>query len=580
MKTSLQCMLMILLGCLAFTAQANTERILSFHSDIDILTDSTMEVTEHITVRSLQRNIRRGIYRDFPTRYRDRLGNRVQVGLEVVEVLRDGQPEPWFIEHQLNGIRINTGDDSFLPGPGDYTFTIRYRTNRQLGFFEEHDELYWNVTGLGWAFRIERASAEVRLPVPVPAETLSLTSYTGPERSETTHASAEVIAPGRVRFETARPLEPRENMTIVVGFPKGIVEQASLTQRAGWLLWDNRGLLLLIPATILIFFFYLREWQQKGRGPSKGVIIARYEPPAGYSPAGLRWVERRNYDQRCFSADLVELAVKGKLKIERDKGLFRDSWKLVRLAPNLDPDDPPSQQAFFPALFGNDQELELRKANARRLQTAMSDHSQALRKRYRDHYINFNARTLAIGWTVSAVAVVAAFLISAGSGMPGLIALTIIIGIINLVFTGLMPAPTERGRTLLDQIEGLKLYLSVAERDELKALQRVEGDDPQVTAERYEALLPYALALDVEQAWTSRLTRAVGEAAADQARTRMGWYTGSGAAVGSLAGMSRALGSSLSSTISSSSTPPGSSSGGGGGGFSGGGGGGGGGGGR
>ncbi len=578
MKTFLRLTFLALAGGWLLSAQADYERILSFHSEIEIFADSTMEVTEHITVRALHRNIRRGIYRDFPTRYRDRLGNRVQVGFEVIEVLRDGEPEPWFIENQINGVRINTGDDSYLPRPGDYTFSIRYRTNRQLGFFEEHDELYWNVTGLGWAFRIEEASAEVRLPEPVPAESLRLISFTGPDGSETTHARAEVLDPGQVRFDTTRPLNPREGLTIAVGFPKGIIEPPSLTRRAGWLLWDNRGLLLLLPATLLILVFYIREWREKGRGPDKGVIIARYEPPAGYSPAGLRWVVRRNYDQRCFSADLVELAVKGKLKIEREKSMFRDRWKLVRLAPALEPAAPPSQQALFPALFGQDQEVELKKSNATRLQGAMSKHTDALRKRYRDHYINFNGKTLAIGWLSSIAIVILSFLLAGGSGMLLLIGLTVILAIINIVFSGLMPAPTERGRKLLDQIEGLKLYLSVAERDELRALKQVEGDNPQVTPERFEALLPYALALDVEQAWTSRLTRAVGEAAADQARSRMSWYAGSGAAVGGLAGLSKGLGSNLSSTISSSSSPPGSSSGSGG--SSGGGGGGGGGGGR
>ena len=580
MRIMLKILVLILPGALVVDAAADNERILSFHSDIEILADSSMEVTEHITVRSLQRNIRRGIYRDFPTRYQDRLGNRVQVAFEVIEVLRDGQPEPWFIERQINGIRVNTGDDRFLPGPGDYTFSIRYRTSRQLGFFEDHDELYWNVTGLGWAFRIEQASAEIRLPAPVPAEDLRLDSYTGPERSRTTHARAQVVAPGVVRFETTQPLNQREGLTIAVGFPKGIVEQAGLAQRTAWLLSDNRGFLLLLPATMVILLFYIREWREKGRGPAKGVIIARYEPPAGYSPAGLRWVVRRSYDQRCFSADLVELAVKGRLRIERDKGLIRDRWKLVRLAPHPEISDPPSQKALFPALFGSDQQLELKKSNATRLQSAISAHTAALKTRYRDHYINFNVKTLTIGWTASIAAAVLAFFVSGGNGVPLLIGLTVILAIINLVFTGLMPAPTERGRQLLDQIEGLKLYLSVAERDELRALQQVEGDDPRVTEERYEALLPYALALDVEQAWTSRLTRAIGEAAADQARSRMSWYTGSGAAVGSMAGLSRALGSNLTSTISSSSTPPGSSSGGGGGGSSGGGGGGGGGGGR
>ena len=80
------------------------------------------------------------------------------------DVLRDGRSEPWFAEDKANGIRINTGNDSLLPVPAEYTYTLRYRTTRQLGFFEGFDELYWNAIGTGWAFPIESGSVRVRLP--------------------------------------------------------------------------------------------------------------------------------------------------------------------------------------------------------------------------------------------------------------------------------------------------------------------------------------------------------------------------------------------------------------------------------
>lgn len=70
------------------------ERILSFHSDIVIHEDSSMTVTETITVVAQGMQIKRGIYRDFPTRYWDKSGHLYTVGFHVREVLRDGRPEP------------------------------------------------------------------------------------------------------------------------------------------------------------------------------------------------------------------------------------------------------------------------------------------------------------------------------------------------------------------------------------------------------------------------------------------------------------------------------------------------------
>ncbi|HQY50063.1 MAG TPA: hypothetical protein PL007_06840, partial [Thermomonas sp.] len=120
---------------------------------------------------------------------------------------------------------------------------------------------------------------------------------------------------------------------------------------------------------------------------------------------------------------------------------------------------------------------------------------------------------------------------------------------------------------------GLKRYLSVAERDDLARMQA-----PPLGADQFQALLPYAIALDVEDAWTQKFTAAVGAAAAQQATSQMHWYSGS--AFSSMNQFTSGLSGSFSASIAAASTPPGSSSGGGGGGSSGGGGGGGGGGGR
>src|SRR5688572_31372862 len=108
-----------LLACSAALAE---ERILGYDIEVRIGKDGALDVTERIVVRAEGSQIRRGIYRDFPTRYRDRYGNRVVVDLKVLSVLRDDQPEPWFTEELDNGVRINTGNDNFLPVPAEYTY--------------------------------------------------------------------------------------------------------------------------------------------------------------------------------------------------------------------------------------------------------------------------------------------------------------------------------------------------------------------------------------------------------------------------------------------------------------------------
>jgi Predicted membrane protein len=144
------------------------------------------------------------------------------------------------------------------------------------------------------------------------------------------------------------------------------------------------------------------------------------------------------------------------------------------------------------------------------------------------------------------------------------------LALLNALFFFLMGAPTPLGRKLMDGIEGLRTYLTLAEKDRLNM-----AGAPEMSPQHFEKLLPYAVALGVEKPWTRAFdawlaTAAAGAAAASYSPA---WYHG-----GSPGGFSDRLGafsSSMASTIASTVPEPKSSSGGGGG-FSGGGGGGGG----
>jgi uncharacterized membrane protein YgcG len=566
-----------LLAVLVFSGALADERILGYDIEVRIGKDGALDVTERIAVRAEGSQIRRGIYRDFPTRYRDRYGNRVVVDLKVLSLLRNDAAEPWFTEDRDNGVRINFGNDNFLPVPAEYTYTLRYRTTRQLGFFTDHDELYWNAIGTGWAFSIDRGTVDVYLPAPVEVDRLSAEGYTGYQGSKGQDYLAEIVAPGHARWQLMRPLQPSEGFTIVLSFPKGLIAAPSVAQRFAWILKDNRGILVGLLGLILLIVYCVREWARVGRDPREGVIIARYEPPAGQTPASLRFLLRMGYDMRCFSSEVLALAVAGCLRIVRDKGFFKDEWRLERAA--VPPEgSPPAQRALFARLFKDGSPtLVLKNTNASTVSSARRAHSSAIDRAMEPRYYKQNNGSIGKGILIGAVAGLLAFWIAGEAGKPAVIVIGVLMVITLLIFGRLVKAPTVEGRKLMDEVEGLKLYLSVAERDELA---RMQGPDapPALDDKRYEMLLPYAVALEVEEAWTEKFTAAVGAAAAAEATRRIGWYHGGD--VSDLGSLSRAIGTSLTSQIASSATPPGSSSGSGGGGSSGGGGGGGGGGGR
>ncbi len=168
---------LLLLGAAA--AAHAEERIQRFVSDVQIQKDSSLEVIETIDVRAEHNQINRGIYRDFPTRYRGRRGNQVRVGFTFQGATLDGMPVPAKTESISNGVRIRIGDPDKYVEVGEHRYVIRYSTTRQIGRFNGFDELYWNATGNGWIFPIDVAEARIRLPEAVNFGERA--SYTGPQ---------------------------------------------------------------------------------------------------------------------------------------------------------------------------------------------------------------------------------------------------------------------------------------------------------------------------------------------------------------------------------------------------------------
>lgn len=558
MKWVLAC----LLWCVCLPVQAQ-ERILSYDVEIDVRADGALDITERITVRAEGEQVRRGITRDFPTRYRDAGGNAVVVDFDVVEVLRNGEPEPWFTEDHANGVRINTGSDDFLPVPETHAFTLRYRTNRQIGFFDDHDELYFNVIGTDGIFAVERGGVVVRLPEPVPVSKLAAEAYTGRQGSAAQGYVATLPAPGTARWELTEPLPPGHGFTIMLSFPKGVVADPGDAQRAAWFLRDNLGVLVALLALVLLVVFCARRWNRVGRDPAGGVVIARYEPPAGHTPGGLRYVRHMGADNLGFSADLLALAVAGHLRIHREKGVFSDDWSLERLdAPTGDL--PPSQRALLDKLFADGPMLALDNKQASILQAARQAHSKAFEQRYQPSMFKLNGASIGIAAVIWIVGSGLAFVASGGAGIPLIIAIAVLMSVVVAAFALLVRAPTPEGRRLMDEIEGLKLYLGVAEREELARMRGPGETPPMLDAGRYELLLPYAVALGVEDAWTEQFTEAAGAEAAAEATRRIGWYHGGD--VASLSRLASDMGGALTAQIASASTPPDAAPGGGGGG--------------
>ena len=630
---------MLLLASLWLPASASAdERILNFNSDITVNVDGSMLVEETIQVRAEGREINHGIFRDFPLVYRDASGFYHQVDFRILQVMRDGHDEPYHTVERSNGIRIYMGDRNTILNPGIYRYTLVYETARQLGFFPDHDELYWNVTGNGWSFPIDRASAVVNLPQGVPGNAVKLEAYTGPQGAKGKAYRAWMNTEGQAQFVTTAPLPRYAGLTIVASWPKGFVQEPTIWDRLLWWFSDNRSAVIAGGGLALLLGYFLFAWFRVGRDPEAGVIIPHYLPPDGLSPATLRFVRNMGYDNKAFSAAIVGLAAKGYFKIDEQRG----KYTLERLDNATQPLTP-SEAALNSELGKQPKFFELLQANHSAIQAARQVHEKALRREYEAENFRLNSKYLWFGvaillvsyalgllvltntedkstglfmsfwlgmWTFGVYALTARtlgvwrqvfrspgkvllaigvtaftlpFLAGEIFGLGMLIhaigivmAVLLVSGIVlSLLFRHLLKAPTPAGRKLLDRIEGFRLYLSVAEANDLKMTYT-----PKLDKQMFESYLPYAMALDVEDAWSHRFEQSLA-ASGETPSSYVGpvWYSSYGAGR-SLTGMGSAFSDSLNSSIIAAGTPPGSSSGssggGGGGGSSGGGGGGGG----
>jgi uncharacterized membrane protein YgcG len=556
-------------------ALAEQERITSFDSAITVNQDGSMRVENTIKAVVTGDQIQHGIYYDFPTIYSNtKTGGRLVIDFRVLGVQRDGQTEPYTVENRANGKRMNIGSADTFIEPGEHTWVLRFSVDRELGYFADHDELYWNVIGNGSVLPIERASATVTLPTGAAAKITGLSAYTGTYGSTTSAVTTTQGADGTPTFVTTSVLNPGEALTIVVGWPKGFVQAPTVATRFGWFLRDNSALIAGLLGVLLVFLYYMIVWYRYGKDPERGTVFARFAPPKGMSPGGVRYLSRMAHDSKAFTAALIDMAVKRYISIHQDHHKY---WIERDTAPESVLSD--DELALAGALIGTSARVDFEQAHAEEIQRAILASTRPLEADYQPRFFVSNTGYLLTGILLSVgVAVLTFFLSTSGTASQFVapVVVGIALAIMAVVFGSTLKSYTQEGRKLADEVAGFKMYLSVTEKDRMNLL-----NPPDRTPEIFEKYLPFALALDVEQRWSEQFASVFAHMAAEGRPYAPIWYYGAYWNPANPAAFASSIGTGFSNAISASAVAPGTKSGfrgggGGGGGFSGGGGGGGG----
>lgn len=525
----------------------NSERILNFHSEIVIDTTGRVQVTEHIKVYSLGISIKRGIVRRIPIYRKDVNNDKKRIDIKVLSVVRDGHAEDYH-EDIENGMHIiyMGNKDRFL-NPGVYEYAIAYESYGHVGFFDEFDELYWNVTGNDWDFMIDKASVAIRLPDG--AKAIDMACYTGAEGS-TDNACTSLSEDSVVSFYSNGALLKGEGLTVAVSFTRDIVKRPPPPGKVALFLQKSKKAISIITALLVVGFFYYFTWRKVGKDPEKPVVIPTFNPPNGWSPAVMRYLFKRKYDDKTYTASILSLAVKGSVVVSKDKKTF--SLKKTGETTDLTLEE----KKIHKTLFSKHPELQLSNKHHSIIFRAYSNLGNYLASKWKlNLYFKKNLKySFFAALLIIAISILYALVNSYGNELIffliyGIFLLTgfsllssfakiktliprIIFLMIGLsvflspvfhllfsilphdyisglffvllyasypVYIYLIKAPTQLGVQTQADLEGFKMYLETAEENRLNLLM-----PPALTPELFEEMLPYAIALDVENKWSDK----------------------------------------------------------------------------
>src|SRR6266851_3869047 len=485
----------------ALPAFARQLVIQEFSAEIMVQENGVLDVTETISPRFI--GAWNGIYRTIPVEYVTPQGFNYELLLDVLSVTdASGAKLKYESSRERHYFKLKI----YVPGAQDAmrTVVIHYRVYDGLKFFEDHDELYWNITGDEWEVPIQAASAKIFLPQGVTG--VRATTFTGVYGSREQDAEAEISGP-LVELRLRRPLGFRQGLTAVVGWDKGFVHEPTVADKLYLFVRSNWPLVL--PLLVFGVVFWL--WYTRGRDPRLRPIAAQYAPPEELTPGEAGTLVDNQAAMRDVTATLVDLAVRGFILIEEKKkehmmGLWSDKEYVFHLRKKREEwnDLKPHEVELLDGMFsgGADETVELSE-----LQNKFYKNIPAIRDCIftslvaHGYYLHRpdKVRGAYLGGAV-VLGVVSVFLAGGAANVLGMAPLPFIVaGIASAAivfgFGWFMPARTDAGTRALEGVLGFEDFLAHVEEDRFERTIK--------TPQMFEKFLPFAMAMAVEKKWVT-----------------------------------------------------------------------------
>jgi uncharacterized protein (TIGR04222 family) len=520
------------------------ERIQRFAATVDVARDGTVRITEEITYDFANSPNRHGIERVIPVRFRydDVKKNHDRVTPLVVESVDAdvGAPADYEIRGDGDDRTIRIGDADIVVS-GVHTYEITYRLTGVLNHFDDHEELYLNITGNGWRAPIDQAEAEVSVPAPIGR----ITCFAGPLQSSIPCDKAEERE-GRATF-AAQDLGRHEGLTVVVGFPTGVIDPVPspiLSER-----WTVGRAFAVRPDTVVpagalaaaavggfallvtrvgrdrrfagsptdVAFGNVSGQSELAPLRDSDPIPVEFVPPDGLRPGQVGTLIDEQANTLDVTATIIDLAVRGYLRITEipKEGWFGSTdWELTSLKPGAGLKE--YENTLLTALFATGPQVKLSD-----LKGTFASHLKAVADQlYED--------MLANGWyrdrpdrTRTKAAVLAVAVIVAGIAATVLLAMFTSYALVGLPFVlfGLLlvfayrvfPSRTAKGYAALRRVRGFKRFIDESEKERARFAEQQH---------LFSEYLGYAVVFGAVDKWARTFAGIDGELPTG------GWYVG------------------------------------------------------
>ncbi len=490
------------------SADVNNFVVNNFSASYDLTnknSEGSLHIVENLQVTFSDQN--HGILRSIPLNYQ---GHKVK--LHIIKVSSaSGAPSNYSTEIQNGNLVLKIGNPSVLIS-GVQTYSIDYNVENVINFYNDHDEFYWDINGDQWQQSFEKVSANITVHKDSVIDKKCFTGRYGATNKDCTITAGAINSTSntqQVSISTNNILASNQTLTAVLSLKKGVFKKHTFKD----LIFLNISTFLqisLLPLFTFIFSYLI--WRKYGKDiKGTGIIVPQYSAPDNLSPAEVATINSYKLSPKDLSATIIDLAIRKYLKITEitKKGLLTNTstYRFDRLSSdisNLRPHEIIILHDIFDQNNSNSVELDTLKnqfyLTLQKLQKSIPDNLIKV------GYIAKNSKTSGIYFhLVSVLFIIVAFVLRDWLSL-GLVGSAIILSVFGI----LMNKRTKLGADTEDSVKGLKLYIEVAEADQIKMLQSPGSDYPQPanvpekTVTLFEKLLPYAIVLGVEKHWAEK----------------------------------------------------------------------------